>query len=440
MNNEHVISNHLLAEVDQQLQQGNHWIVYNTQAYYLDKGDLWCFNDREEAYQFAADNVSDHDDYNVIHVSSLIDLFKQLPYASDLHFPQYRDELEKQFQQFDWNHAQYDPLHDTIEATSDAEKEELREMETLLDEWETYYKRDPVEAIALTNKYWEARPMERYKNNFITKKQNTMNETNLEALKKNLKYLGFGEGLNEQLQKNIEEQKENFTLQHQATFNNKPMDATLHFKAGGQNEMYFFNRYEAKLEDKQQTFYIDRGNGVTMKEAFNLLEGRAVNKDLVNKEGEKYNAWVQLNFEEKDNNDNFKLQRYHENFGYDLDKVVQQYPIKELKEEKTKDDLYQSLEKGNTQAVRFEINGKEELHYIQADPRRRDVIVHDKEGNRLSYKQADALKLPSAQANGKEHMQEQAAKVKQEPSGGGDEDGPELKKKRNRSQSKGMAL
>jgi hypothetical protein len=42
---------------------------------------------------------------------------------------------------------------------------------------------------------------------------------------------------------------------------------------------------------------------VTLKEAFNLLEGRAAHKELSGKEG-KFNAWIQLDFKEKEENGN----------------------------------------------------------------------------------------------------------------------------------------
>ena len=68
--------------------------------------------------------------------------------------------------------------------------------------------------------------------------------------------------------------------------------------------MYFFNRYDATLEkaNKEQlshTIYLNKGQGITMKETYNLLNGRAVNTDLTNKAGEKYNAWIQLDLEKK---------------------------------------------------------------------------------------------------------------------------------------------
>ena len=273
--------------------------------------------------------------------------------------------------------------------------------------------------------------------------QNTkaMNEKNLGALQKDLKYLGFGEGLNAQLETNIRNKLPEFTLRHQATYNNKPLDTTLHFKQGKENDMYFFNRYDAVLTqtpERQQTFYLDRGNGITTKEAFNLLEGRAVNKDLVNKDGEKYNAWVQLDFSKKEEKGNFKLDRYHTNYGFEPEKALQQYPIKEMNDPKMKEDLLKSLAKGNQQSVHLEINGKEVMHFIQADPKFKDIALFDKNGERLNKDQTAALKINTSDGNNQqlsgtaEKKQEQKS-VQKENTAADNDDGPELKKKRQRN-------
>ncbi len=67
--------------------------------------------------------------------------------------------------------------------------------------------------------------------------------------------------------------------------------------------MYFFNKYNLTLKQEnspnmmEQTFYINKGNNITLKEAFNLVSGRSINKDLTNKEGQVYNAWMQMDFQ-----------------------------------------------------------------------------------------------------------------------------------------------
>jgi len=50
-----------------------------------------------------------------------------------------------------------------------------------------------------------------------------------------------------QLEQNIGEGKTKFTLQHKTTYNNQAMETMLHFKKGDQNDMYFFNKYDARL-------------------------------------------------------------------------------------------------------------------------------------------------------------------------------------------------
>jgi len=276
--------------------------------------------------------------------------------------------------------------------------------------------------------------LENYKENqLLTTNINIMNEKNLEYLKDNLKYQGFGESLQRPLERNITEGKTEFTLEHKATYNNQAMENTLHFKKGKENNMYFFNKYDAKLlqpEERARTFYLDKGNGVTAKEAFNLLNGRPVHKELTSKEGEKYTAWVQLDLSKKEENGNYKLNRYYENYGYNLEKALQQYPIKEMADPKLKEDLMKSMEKGNLQAVKMEVKGKEETHFIQADPQYKDITIFNKNQERLDKEQVASLK--EEPALGQTAKQEAKQINNQKQAGGGDDDGPELKKKRTR--------
>jgi hypothetical protein len=130
-------------------------------------------------------------------------------------------------------------------------------------------------------------------------------------------------------------------------------------------------------QDKSQTFFIKKNSGVTAKEAYNLLNGRAVNKDLTNQEGEKYNAWLQIDWNQKDNNGNHKFKMIHEAYGFKLDQVLAKHPIKELNEPVTKDRLMQSLERGNLHQVTFQKGDKEEKMLIEANPQFKSLNVFD---------------------------------------------------------------
>jgi hypothetical protein len=214
-----------------------------------------------------------------------------------------------------------------------------------------------------------------------------MNVKNLEFLKESLKYLGFGEKLNADLENKIKEQPAEFKLSIPGEFTRgdvkERVDFTLDFKKSDQTDMYFFNRYQATLKnddpekEKSQTFYITKNAGITAKEAYNLLSGRAVNKDLENKEGQPFNAWVQLDFAEKDKNDNFKVKQYHQGYGYDLENVLKRYPIKELGNDEDKAKLMKSLEKGNIQQVTFVREGKEEKMFVSANPQYKTLDLYN---------------------------------------------------------------
>jgi hypothetical protein len=123
--------------------------------------------------------------------------------------------------------------------------------------------------------------------------------------------------------------------------------------------MYFFNKYnetfkpEGDSQEKAQTFYIKKNAGITAKEAYNLLNGRAVSKDLTNAEGQPYNAWVQIDFAQRDDRGNHKFKMFSNGYGYDLEKELSKHPIKELNEPVTKERLMQSLERGNLHQVTF---------------------------------------------------------------------------------------
>ncbi len=182
--------------------------------------------------------------------------------------------------------------------------------------------------------------------------------------------------LNQQLEQQVIKESKEIELYTEAYFDDfSRLEAKLYFRRSDQKEMYFFNKYEALLrypddqdKNRSQTFYINKGMGITFKEAFNLLQGRAVNKDLVNIEGEKYNAWVQLNFEEKDLHNNYKVKQYRAQYRYELEKVLENYPIRELQNEETKSILIRSLRRGNLQLVTFVKVNKTEKMFIEANP------------------------------------------------------------------------
>ncbi|WP_294958360.1 hypothetical protein [uncultured Flavobacterium sp.] len=261
-----------------------------------------------------------------------------------------------------------------------------------------------------------------------------MNETNVKYLKDQLKYTGFGETFDAELRENIQKGDKDFKIAHTGIMNNgvpnkDTVTVELNFKKSDQSDMYFFNSYKVNLQKDEnkpgleQTFYINNDNtSITLKEAYNLMEGRSVNKDLKNKEGETYNCWISMNFKESDDRGNFKLQHYHQNYGYDLEAALEKHSIKELLTPQYKEDLMNSLKKGNLQSVTFIVGGEEGKQFVEANPQFKTVKVYDSSLQRINDRESKTEK----QSQTKEKSHEQS----------NNEDEPSQKEKKSNSHSK----
>lgn len=239
-----------------------------------------------------------------------------------------------------------------------------------------------------------------------------MNQKNLEFLKDQLKYTGFGETFDQDLKEKMLKGETEFKLIKEGIYGADSMTAVLNFKKSDHSDLYFFNSYHVniKKEDSkqalEQTFYINNNSSsITLKEAYNLMEGRSVNKDLKTKEGEVYNSWLKIDFKEIENG-NFKLNHYHQNYGYDLQASLAKHSIKELENPKYKDDLLNSLKKGNLQSVTFVVAGVESKMYVEANPHFKTVNVYDANKQRINHRESKDEKQGVAKENDKRQKQD----------------------------------
>ncbi len=358
MNREHVIADGLLEQAQIAFSKNEPWIAYNTVPYFLDKGDMYFFNDSDQAHEFADNNISEYDDYKVIHAYSTDELLKQIAYGERL------------------------------------------------------------EQLLSTSKHLSI-----------------MNEKNFDYLSNQLKYTGFGEELPMQLKDKMEKQEPQFTLSFQKDYGKDQTVAILHFRKSEDSDMYFFNRYSLMLKNEQhpdpikQTFFINaKEENITLKEAYNLMSGRAVHKELTTKDGEKYNGWLQLDFKESDANGNYKMKQYHENYGYDLQATLNKHPIREMQNETDAQRLTESLQRGNRQSVTLEVNGKEQKVFIEAVPQFKSLNFYDSSHQRL---RSDKLYENNSQEQSVKEDKKQGMKQTS-----GDDEGPgdDSKKKKRRQQ------
>jgi hypothetical protein len=225
-----------------------------------------------------------------------------------------------------------------------------------------------------------------------------MNHQNLDYLKDKLRFMGFGDKLHADLEKNIQQGFPEFVLKMQSEFSGQNLETNLFFRKSDQSDLYFFNRYDAILRNDvgtfEQNFYLNKGHGVTLKEAFNLLQGRAVYKEMENKEGQKFKDWIELDFKQKDNG-NYKVKQYHDNYGYNLESTLKNFPIRELQNEQQKERLLSSLQRGNRQSVTMNVEGREQMFFLQANPQFKTITVFDKGATRpLTSEQKSQLMIP----------------------------------------------
>lgn len=338
MNSGHPIADEVLDLVTIALSKGEHYMAYNNSLYFIDKEDVHFFRTEEEANEFSTDNISDRDNFSVLHFTSIRDVLKQIPYGESIS-----------------HQLNLDPDANSL------------------------YNKDGNDFTDALIDHFESQQLSAFDKQLKT---NFMNNENLKYLTDNIKYMGFGETLKGELERNMGEGKGEFKLHFKAEVNKKPFEATLNFRKSDSTEMYFFNNYHASLEKNngeknEQTFYLNKGKGVTAKEAYNLLDGRAVHKDLTTKEGQRYKAWIQLDFENKDKNNNFEVKQFHGNYGYDLKAAVEKFTVAELNDPDRAKALMQSLEKGNAQSVTIEKDGSSHKMFMEADPQFKKVTLYD---------------------------------------------------------------
>ena len=215
----------------------------------------------------------------------------------------------------------------------------------------------------------------------------------VEYLKNQLKYLGFGEGekLHKDLEKGIKSKNQQFEIKTTSdkTLSGNKADFTLKFNktdSGG----IFLNSYNAKLtneknEEISHNFPVNRENTFTAKEAINLLEGRSVKIEFYNPKSEqKEIAFVQLNFEEpKTEKGNYLFQNFYKNYGVETEKIVEKSNLIFDKPE-YKENTIKSLEKGNIVKVKFEQDDKVIEGKAILNPQNRNLKLYDSDMNRIN--------------------------------------------------------
>jgi hypothetical protein len=116
-----------------------------------------------------------------------------------------------------------------------------------------------------------------------------------------------------------------------------------------------------------QTFWLNHGEGFGREHAANLVQGRSVyREDLLNRDGVPYNAWVQLDTDKaRDRNDNLTMRHFTDAYGYDVKAQLNDYRIKEMEDPKTAQKLENALLNGNRPLITVFKDGQESKMFLE---------------------------------------------------------------------------
>ncbi|MBS1735566.1 MAG: hypothetical protein JSS98_03070 [Bacteroidetes bacterium] len=234
------------------------------------------------------------------------------------------------------------------------------------------------------------------KEHIVIRQDNRKIEQNSQSLHQQVRRAGFT-NLAAKIEEQIKQGQQQFSIPVSYYINDKErLNHQLSF-VKDQSGTYHFEGYKTNLyneskpnEQRQQYFNMKNGYEINTTEAYNLLAGRAIKKN---------GTWKQLDFNDKDANGNFRMKEFHSGYGYNLQKILQQLPLKELLNESEANKLHDALKNGNRVAVSFIKNGNEQRYYIEANPQFKSVNIYDEHSRKITLNTAlgnktmDAIKL-----------------------------------------------
>lgn len=246
--------------------------------------------------------------------------------------------------------------------------------------------------------------------------EQTQDFNQVQYLKDQMKYLGFGESenLHKDLENGINSPQQQFeikTTSDKSLPENK-IEFTLNFNKSEQGGV-FLNSYKGELNNGKDSsishnFPVNKGSSFTAKEAVNLLEGRAVKIEFTNPKTDQLEpAFVKLNFSEpKTEKGNYNFQNFYKNYGVDTLQIVEKSNLVFDKPE-YKENTIASLEKGNIVKVKFKLEDKVVEGKAVLNPQYKNLSLYDQDMTRINTNKP-LEGLDNDQKNQKANVREQS--------------------------------
>lgn len=118
--------------------------------------------------------------------------------------------------------------------------------------------------------------------------------------------------------------------------------------------------------------------------------------------GEPYRAWCQLDTKEMDIQGQYRMSKFYESNGYDLEKQLERFPIREISDPDSRKRVLESLKRGNRQLVTFDLSSGPEKLYVEALPRFKAVCIYNGKGIRQEF------------IDDRQHVQRNGAKLQEQ--------------------------
>jgi len=225
-----------------------------------------------------------------------------------------------------------------------------------------------------------------------------MNEQNLEYLKKSLDYLGFGTKLNEVMESAIRKEIPKFSLGISKRFSRPELSDgsgvaadhvhyQLNFNRAKENDTYFLNDYTVTMMKygeqarRQHTFDLERDHRMTGQQAYKLLSGNALLKEISQKSNngeaasQKVKVWFKLDQEIQDAYGNHPLRRFYPEYNFNLAQTLDQYPFKNLSA-REKNMAVKKLELGNMPLLTMKVDERIVPVFVVANPQMKALEIY----------------------------------------------------------------
>jgi len=235
-----------------------------------------------------------------------------------------------------------------------------------------------------------------------------MNEQNLEYLKKSLDYLGFGNRLNDLLESAIRRETTKFSLGISQRYTPVELkkdpsvgvdyvNYKLNFSKSKESDMYFLNEYEVTLRKyndpslRQHTFDLERDHRMTANQAYKLLAGYALQKEIYSKNGEagderspeKIKVWFKLQQDLTDAFGRHPLKQFYPQYNFDLKETLEKYPLKKLSPLE-KDGALKQMSYGNPVQLSMNVDKRTVPVWVAANPKLKTLDVFDEKMQQIS--------------------------------------------------------